>query len=115
MISHPATPLYDPWRSARIIDRVEVDFSTVMRSPEDCGIEVRLVNISPQGFMVRVEKSFQQGELVIISLPVAGDVRAKVAWALGGRLGGQFLSPIPSAHYTELVREASKPSPRWPA
>ena len=54
----------------------------------------RIVNLSTHGFMVHIDGEFEQGEQILMDLPVVGETMAKVAWALGGRIGGQFVIPI---------------------
>jgi proline racemase len=107
-------PRHDPWRELRQIDRDEVDFGTMMRRPGSRGLDARVVNLSSHGFMVRTEEAFQQGEQVSIKLPVLGEVTAKIAWALGGRVGGQFLTPVDPARYAEMLKKAYRPRLSWP-
>jgi len=106
---------HDPWRNLRKVDRDEVDFSTTMRRPGGRDIDARVVNISTHGFMIRAEGAFQPGDPLHITLPVVGEVMAKVAWALGGRLGGQFTTPIDQPRYAELLKKAYRPRMSWPA
>lgn len=106
---------HDPWRNLRKVDRDEVDFGTVMRRPGGRAIDARVVNISTHGLMIRAEGAFQPGDQLSITLPIIGEITAKVAWALGGRLGGQFLAPIDQSRYAELLKNAYRPRMSWPA
>ena len=107
---------HDPWREMRIVQRDEVDFCTPMRRPKGPAKDARVVNLSTHGFMVRSDDEFEQGERILVDLPVVGETMAKVAWALGGRVGGQFVIPIPPGRYAELLAAAAaRPRLRWPA
>ena len=103
-------------RDMRELERDEVDFCAAMRRPGGGRLDARVVNISSRGFMVRIDGIFQEGEPVLIDLPVVGEVRAKVAWALGGRMGAQLAAPIgPEDYLRVLAVAATRPRPRWPA
>jgi hypothetical protein len=107
---------HDAWIELRQVRRDEVDFCVMMRRPNGQGMDARVVNISTHGFMARADGTFQQGEHVVIDLPAVGERLAKVAWALGGRVGGQFIVPIEARRYSELLAAAaSRPRLRWPA
>jgi hypothetical protein len=104
-----------PWRNPREVKRDEVDFCVSMRRPREGRADARVVNLSPQGFMVRTDAFFQAGEAVLIDLPVVGEIQAKVIWALGGRVGAQLATPIASDDYEQLLAAAARPRLRWPA
>lgn len=88
----------------------------MMHRPVGRNIDARVVNISTHGFMARADGEFTPGEHFVIDLPVVGERLAKIAWALGGRVGGQFIVPIVSSRYSELLAAAtSRPRQRWPA
>lgn len=107
---------HDQWVELRQVRRDEVDFCTMLRRPGRRGVDARVVNLSTHGFMIRADGAFEQGEHLLIDLPVVGDTLAKVAWALGGRIGGQFVTPIAPGRYTELLATAAAlPRRRWPA
>jgi hypothetical protein len=105
----------DSWNSARKIDRDEVDFGTTMRRSGGRDLDARVVNLSSHGFMVRTEGALEIGDLVTIALPIVGETAAKIVWALGGRVGGQFVTPIEQTRYAELIKKAYKPRLSWPA
>ena len=107
---------HDPWRDMRKVDRDEVDFTAPLRRLKGRPMDARIVNLSTHGFMIRIDGEFDQGEQILVDLPVVGETMAKVAWALGGRIGGQFVIPIQPGRYTELlVAAAARPRLRWPA
>lgn len=64
---------------------------------------VQVVNISANGFMARTETELPVGQELTIRLPVVGEVKAEVRWALGGRIGCQFARMIDLAPYLELL------------
>ena len=63
----------------------------------------RVVNISPQGCMLRCDEMMAMGEHLTLDLPRLGAMRATVMWSLSGRLGVQFDTPIETDSYLELL------------
>jgi len=117
MISRGSRSLpHDPWREIRNVERDQVDFQITLRRPKGRPMDARMVDLSTHGFMVRIGGPFEQNEQILINLPVIGEVAARVAWALGGRVGGQLCVPIPKPRYEELLAAAaSQLRRRWPA
>jgi hypothetical protein len=64
---------------------------------------IQVVNISANGFMARTETELAVGQSLTIRLPVVGEMKAEVRWALGGRVGCQFARMIELAFYLELL------------
>ncbi|WP_066796048.1 PilZ domain-containing protein [Sphingomonas soli] len=62
-----------------------------------------IVNISSHGLMARCDACFDVGDRVRIQMPVVGAMVAEVRWALGGRLGAEFETPMDLASYYELI------------
>ncbi|MFK3888015.1 PilZ domain-containing protein [Sphingomonas sp. NPDC079357] len=60
---------------------------------------VTIVNVSLNGFMARSDDAFAVGDLVTVTLPVAGSFTAEVRWALGGRIGCKLAQEVPPALY----------------
>lgn len=60
---------------------------------------VTIVNVSPNGFMARSDGAFAVGDIVAVTLPVAGCFTAEVRWALGGRIGCKLAQEVPPALY----------------
>ncbi|MGN7999864.1 PilZ domain-containing protein [Sphingomonas sp. NFR04] len=87
----------------RLVHRDEVEHRTRAVGPDARPVAFLIVNVSPQGLMARCEAPFEAGDLLRIQLPVVGEIGAEVRWALGGRVGCQFLQPIASADYVPLV------------
>lgn len=66
-------------------------------------LPLTVVNLSPGGLMARCDEGLGAGDRITVSLPAVGLVRAEVRWALGGRIGCQLDSAIPSTRYYELL------------
>ena len=66
-------------------------------------VPVLIVNLSPQGLMIRSDVPVGAGEWLRIQLPVVGEVQAAVRWALGGRIGCQLEKPIPANRYHAVL------------
>ncbi|USU09400.1 PilZ domain-containing protein [Sphingomonadaceae bacterium OTU29MARTA1] len=62
-------------------------------------VPVLIVNLSPQGLMIRSDAPVSVGEWLRIQLPVVGEVQVAVRWALGGRIGCQLERPIAANRY----------------
>lgn len=70
----------------------------------------RIVNMSPQGCMIRCDEMLAMGEPLTLELPRLGAMRATVMWSLSGRMGVQFDSAIPVVAYLELLDSLENPS-----
>ncbi|MCP3733754.1 PilZ domain-containing protein [Sphingomonas sp. RP10(2022)] len=66
-------------------------------------VPVLVVNLSPQGLMIRSDAPVSVGEWLRITLPVMGEVQAAVRWALGGRIGCQLERAIPGGQYHAVL------------
>ncbi len=93
--------------------RDEVFLRTLLNAAHKAGISGQLVNISTSGFMVRTLESFAADSPVRILLPLAGEVPAKVVWALGGRIGCAFELPFDEKHYPRVLRAIRAAKPNW--
>ena len=62
-----------------------------------------MVDISALGCMMRSSHSFIQGTLVSFALPVLGKCQARVVWAIGGRVGMEFLRPIDATPFLAML------------
>jgi hypothetical protein len=65
--------------------------------------DFRIVNISPLGLMGRIQGEFRPGDEVLVELPHVRLVEAEVRWAEDGRLGLEFMRPIPADHYRMML------------
>ena len=62
-----------------------------------------VVNISPGGLMARCDAGHEPGAAIRVTLPMLGQVAARVRWSLGGRIGCQFDKPIDAREYRDLL------------
>lgn len=84
-------------------DRDEVHYRTRATHADGRMLPLLVVNISPHGFMARCEAPLADGDPIRVMLPGLNNRPAQVRWALGGRIGCQFDSAVPLAHYYELL------------
>lgn len=84
-------------------EREEVFYRTRVMANGFGSLPVQVVNISANGFMARSETELPIGHPLTIRLPVVGEVKAEVRWALGGRIGCQFVRMIAFPSYLELL------------
>ncbi|MEH3158179.1 MAG: PilZ domain-containing protein, partial [Sphingomonas taxi] len=66
-------------------------------------VQVLVVNLSPNGLMIRSDVPVSVGEWLRVTLPVIGEVQVAVRWALGGRIGCQMEKPIPANRYHAVL------------
>ena len=60
-------------------------------------LPARICDISAGGFGALSVRPLPIGSTVMVSLPVVGEVRAQVRWALGGTFGARFLDAVDAA------------------
>lgn len=78
----------------RRASRAQVQVSTTMRALGYHGFDVVIRNISEHGFMADTANEFAEGSYVRLKLPCVGTVLARIAWAKGGQVGGEFLNTV---------------------
>lgn len=64
---------------------------------------VRVINVSPLGLMCRTDAQLLIGEKLTVWLPLVKDVLAEVRWVEDGRVGMEFLAPMPSKSYNAML------------
>ncbi len=94
--------------------RDDVALPTRMYLTDNRASDVLLVNISPLGFMAREYGTTPKETIVRIALPRLGQVSARVAWSLGGRIGAEFIKPIDELAYKAMLGAARQKRQRWP-
>lgn len=102
----------------RRADRDAIGVPTLLRRcspPVTAPMPATLANLSPLGFLVRIDIDIIDGAIVALTLPMLGEVRARAIWSMGRDLGAEFLSPIAPLHYDNVLaalerhREARQP------
>jgi hypothetical protein len=68
--------------------------ATLRRAADASGTPIRIRNLSAGGMMAECSLPLARGEAVEINLRNVGAVRAAIAWAVDGRIGGAFDAPI---------------------
>jgi len=84
----------DDVETRRREDRADLGAEVAVRAFGSTGGQARLINLSSRGFMARVNEEIGEGTRVWLTLPGIGRVSALVVWARGGRLGGEFSTPV---------------------
>jgi hypothetical protein len=107
------SPLRSEGNNLRRDTRDEVFLRTMLSCGRKIGIGGQLVNISTSGFMVRTLEAFAPDSIVRILLPLAGEVPARVVWAMGGRVGCAFESPFDDKLYPKLLVAIRSAKPDW--
>jgi len=83
--------------------RDEVFFRTAIHLAGSAEIPAEIINISRFGFMARTAAIVAQEAVIEIRLPSQGFHRARVAWALGNRVGAEFTPAIDQEDYRQLL------------
>ena len=91
--------------NARRVERDEVSFRSELRHGDGADASIHVVDISPLGFRARCE-TCPAGGPVQVKLPGVGFITARVVWALGGRIGGEFSRPIDPDIYRRVLNAA---------
>lgn len=86
-------------REHRAVSRDEVHHRAGAILADGTATMLLIVDVSPAGMMARTDGTFTEGDRLRVSLPTLGRVEAEVRWALGGRIGCQFTTPIELAAY----------------
>jgi hypothetical protein len=71
-----------------------VDETARLRPNDWSSLEVRLVDLSAEGFRAKCEATMLRGSTVRIDLPGIGEVEAQLTWRRGGEIGARFIVPI---------------------
>ncbi|MFC3214543.1 MULTISPECIES: PilZ domain-containing protein [Novosphingobium] len=91
--------------------RHTVDYTVLAEHRQLGELELHIVNISGQGFMIQGEPAIERGERLVIRLPVVGRIEAHLIWTHEGRAGFQFERIIRTTDFLKLV-ETLQPNPR---
>lgn len=86
-------------------ERDEVCFVSRIRLLGGSTIPAEVLNVSRYGFMARADAILPQDSIVHIDLPVTGELKARIVWGLGNRVGAEFLSPIDAMAYQMMLCE----------
>ena len=58
------------------------------------GVEAKVLNISPNGFMAATDMQFEVGSRVWLMLPGRERANAVVRWTAGDKIGAEFAEPV---------------------
>jgi hypothetical protein len=78
----------------RRMPRQPVEIDARVRELGNEGVEARVLNISPTGFMAETEAEFEVGSRVWLMLPNRERANALVRWIAGNKIGAEFAEPI---------------------
>lgn len=91
--------------------RHPVDYAVVAEHRALGELNLRIVNVSAQGFMTQGGTNLERGERLVMRLPVIGRIEAHVIWAHEGRSGFQFERIIRVDDFLKMV-DTLQPNPR---
>lgn len=75
-------------------ERVPVDEKARLRPNGWSSLEVRIVDLSEDGFRAECEATILCGSPIRIDLPGLGETEAQVTWRRRGEIGARFMAPI---------------------
>lgn len=74
----------------RRASRHPVDYPVIGEHRDRGDMQLHVVNVSAQGFMIDNAPELQRGDRVVIRLPTIGRIEAYVIWMTDARAGFQF-------------------------
>lgn len=75
-------------------ERIEVDEKARLKPNDWSSLEVRIVDLSKDGFRAECDATILCGSPIRITLPGLGEVEAQVTWRRHGELGARFMTAI---------------------
>lgn len=78
----------------RRFTRLPVELDAKMRELGASGVDAKIVNLSPQGFMAIAEGRFEVGARIWLMLPGRERANAVIRWTAGDKLGAEFAEPL---------------------
>lgn len=87
----------------RSSDREQVHHRARAIGADGRTLQTLVVDLSPTGLMTRCDAAVAIGEKIRVQLPIVGQTRGEVRWALGGRFGLQFDVPVDLARFPALL------------
>lgn len=91
--------------------RHPVDYKVIAEHRQLGDVDLHIVNISAQGFMIDADVGLERGERFVLRLPVIGRIEAHLIWSHEGRTGFQFERVIRLDDFLKLV-DTLQPNPR---
>jgi hypothetical protein len=108
------SPFKRDYLQRRRVERDPVELLTSITRGSESGISARLVDLSPLGCHIRSTMQFERGQRIRVILPIAGDVRAEVMWALRGCFGCRFEDEIDAVTYPRILAAIKTGLKDWP-
>jgi len=91
--------------------RHPVDYPVIAEHFSKGDLQMHVVNISANGFMIDNSEGLSRGDRVIIRLPVVGRIEAYVIWVRAERAGFQFERIIRVDDFITMI-DTLQPNPR---
>lgn len=91
--------------------RHPVDYRVTAEHRQLGDLDLHIVNVSAQGFMIDADLGLERGERLVMRLPVVGRIEAHLIWSHEGRTGFQFERIIRIDDFLKLV-DTLQPNPR---
>jgi hypothetical protein len=91
--------------------RHPVDFPVIGEHRGMGDVHLRIVNISPHGFMAREAPQLGRGERLVIRLPAIGRIEAHLIWSTTDRAGFQFERVLRFDDFMNVI-DTLQPNPR---
>ena len=89
------------------LDRAEVELqahiSIGQGGPRETGFAFIITDLSVGGFSGLTPNLVPIGEDMVVDMGRFGSMRGTVAWAIGGRFGCKFLTPLPETTLAEMT------------
>ena len=86
-------------------ERLPLDAEARLRPNSWSSLQVRMLDLSADGFRAQCEARVQPGGSVSLDVPGIGAVEAQVEWQRGSQFGARFFAPIELASCQWTFRE----------
>lgn len=96
-------------KDMRRFQREEVCFRIEIAASDQKPAAALIVNISPLGCLLRCSKPMNSDDVLHFTVPSAGRIEARVAWAIGGRIGLEFSEEIDAQPYLAMLDQLHRP------
>lgn len=91
--------------------RHPIDYQVIAEHRQLGDVQLRIINLSAQGFMAIGVPGLERGERVTIRFPVIGRIESHLIWAHEERVGFQFERIVRLDDFMKLI-DTLQPNPR---
>jgi hypothetical protein len=88
--------------------RISFEFRTVAVRATLGGRTIDIVNLGRSGLLAKGHRIPKSDEIVHVSIPVLGDIQARIVWHKGDLVGLSFLDPIDERSFQDFIGSSAR-------